>query len=105
MTSLIDRIEAATGPDRELDLAIAVALNYRDAFDPSRHWQWGAGGDEIEGHHTNEKGRRCTGYLDPAQFVPRYTGSIWLALGAAIGSAATIITIFGGMIWAAIWAR
>jgi hypothetical protein len=58
--------------DRELDLAISVAINFRNVFGGDYEWRWGAGGDEIEGH----RGGKRIAFLDPRQFVPRWTGSI-----------------------------
>lgn len=73
LADLISRLCAAGGPDRELDLAISVAINFRDQFNPDREWRWGAGADEIEGHALDGRARF---FLDPAQFVPRWTRHI-----------------------------
>lgn len=75
MKSLIARLERATGPDRELDLAVAVAVNYAGMFNPDYGWQWSLWGDEIEGICD---GRRVV--LDPAQFCPPFSASIDAAL-------------------------
>jgi hypothetical protein len=83
LIALAARVEAATGPDRELDLAISVAIDYRDVFNGPLYkpyagdWRWGAGGDEIE--HWTSSGKR-DGFLDPAQFVPRWTASLDAAM-------------------------
>lgn len=76
MMDIVARLENATAPDREIDLAISVAVNFRGVFDRDHDWRWGAGGDEIEGH---ADGKRDS-YLDPAQFVPCWTGSVDAAM-------------------------
>lgn len=73
---LVHRLSVATGPDRILDLAISVAVNFKDVFEAQHEWKWGAGGDEIEGH----QGGRRRAILDPAQFVPQWTRSVDVAL-------------------------
>lgn len=77
--NLIYRLCEATRPDRKLDLAISVAVNFKGVFTPSEdssEFVWGAGGDEIEERHNGNR----IGFLDPKQFVPRWTESIDFAL-------------------------
>ncbi len=79
------RVEALEGPDREIDLAISVAINYKDVFE-AFDAVWGAGGDEIfvtsHKEYVTRTGavKRNTGYLDPAQFVPKWTESLDAAM-------------------------
>jgi hypothetical protein len=75
---LAERVEAAEGPSRKLDLAIAVAVNSDDMFDAHYEWRWGCGGDEIEAWEPDK--RKPTGYLDPAQFCPPVTRSLDAAM-------------------------
>ena len=78
--ALAERVEGATGSDREIDLAISVAINFKDAFvseERQGEWRWGFGSDEIERRRPD--GVR-SGYLDPAQFVPRWTASLDAAM-------------------------
>lgn len=72
MKELIERLERATGPNREIDLAISVAINFKGVFESDRDWRWNVMGDEIEGHRNGKR----SGFLDPTQFVPRWTASI-----------------------------
>lgn len=63
-------------PSRELDLAVSVAVNFKDAFRVTKdgeQYAFGAGGDEIE--LRSRTGKRI-GFLDPEQFVPRFTTSL-----------------------------
>jgi len=80
----VERLEALSGPDRNVDLAISVAVNYKGVFEGFEA-KWSAGGDEIEvashkKYMVRGKPKRNKGYLDPAQFVPRYTDSIDAAM-------------------------
>jgi hypothetical protein len=78
LLELASRCEAATGPDRKLDLAIAVAINRDDIFDTHYEWRWGLGGDEIEAWKPDK--RKPSGYLDPEQFCPRVSASLDAAM-------------------------
>lgn len=61
---LAARCSGAAGPNREIDLAISAAINFKNAFG-SHQWVWSMGGDGI----VSPTG----GLLDPAQFVPMWT--------------------------------
>lgn len=76
LDDLIARLEKAEGPDRKVDLAISLAINYRSAFDEVVRAVWSPMADDIEVF--DAQGRR--GFLDPAQFVPLWTRSIDAAL-------------------------
>jgi hypothetical protein len=82
---LSTRVERLEGPDREIDLAISVAINYKDVFE-GFDAVWGDGGDEIfvtsHKEYVTRTGavKRNTGYLDPAQFVPKWTESLDAAM-------------------------
>ena len=81
LLALADRVEKATGPDRELDLELAVRVNYKGMFDDlTAIYQWGAGGDEIDCHYPPKNGKPSKGYLDPAQFCPRFSASLDAAM-------------------------
>lgn len=81
LLALADRVEALTGADREVDLAISVAIDYRNAFEGRTDWEWTAGGDEIGLPRVNPLHRsKYLAYLDPAQFVPRWTTSLDAAI-------------------------
>lgn len=78
---LSERLLAGEGPDREIDLAISVVIDYRNAFEGRTDWEWAAGGDEIGLPRVNPLHRsKYLAYLDPAQFVPRWTASLDAAL-------------------------
>lgn len=70
--TLIEKIQKLTGPDRQIDLEISVAVNYREEFRGPGEWRWSIFADEVRSS-TN-------GALDPTQFVPRWTGQIEHAL-------------------------
>jgi hypothetical protein len=76
LEAAIADLALAKGPDRHLDLRISVAINFKSVWggdpDGRYEWKWGAGGDEIEGHRN---GKRIA-FLDPVQFVPRWTGDL-----------------------------
>ncbi len=72
MTSLIARLQAATEPDRELDLAISMAVNYRGMFGKT-DWKFNGEPNEIRSP--------TGGILCARQFVPYWTESIDAALG------------------------
>jgi hypothetical protein len=62
MRELIERLEAATGPDREMDFAIAAAVGWPDS------------------PHSHQHARRYSDSLDAAlTLVPE--GATWLAAG------------------------
>jgi hypothetical protein len=65
------RLETAPMPDREVDLRISNAIDYKGVFG-GHEWHWGAGGDELVSPGN--------GVLDPQQFVPRWTESIDAAM-------------------------
>lgn len=71
---ILNRLCAATGPDRKLDLAISVAVNFKGVFTPPTD-----GPGEFVWIEERRDGKRI-GYLDPKQFVPAWTGSIDVAL-------------------------
>ena len=76
LAGIIAELMKADGRSRRIDLAISAAINFKGVFDPQFAWRWGAGGDEIEGWR---EGKRCA-FLDPVQFVPRWTASLDAAL-------------------------
>lgn len=84
MTDLIklaERVEALDGPDREVDLDISVAVNHQGAFE-GFDAAWSVFGDEIwltsHKEYVTKRGavKRITSYLDPDQFVPKWTASM-----------------------------
>lgn len=89
LDGLAERVEAARGPDRKLDLEVSVAVNFRGVFAGDLldrwggGWRWGAGGDHIERQLPDGKTR---GLLDPAQFVPGWTSSLDAAMTLASGT-------------------
>lgn len=78
LRALAERCEKATGPDRKLDLAIAVAVNRDGIFDARYEWRWGFGGDEIEAWEAEKC--KPSGYLDPEEFCQRFTASLDAAM-------------------------
>jgi hypothetical protein len=69
--SIIDRLRAATGPDRELDLAVAMAINHRGMFDKQ---------DWVPTGNDGEIGSPTGGILCSRTFVRPWTASIDVAL-------------------------
>ena len=67
MTSLIDRLRDADGPDRELDAAIHMAL-----FDPKPGWRWHFDNAEL----SQSLWARRSGYSSTHVDFPAYTASL-----------------------------
>lgn len=92
MTDLTERLKRATGPDREIDLAIELALNpdgdiaklqqYRRGMDQKEGMQWDIGrgslssGSVLYAKWTDDG--RCP--YNGGYPLPRYTGSVDAAL-------------------------
>lgn len=63
LSTLIERVEALTGPDREVDCAIAVSLGFYDLW-KSKHGYWNVEG--IDGERFTVPGRPSDMAFDPA---------------------------------------
>lgn len=74
MNDLIERIEAASGPDREIDCAIGVAIGRFFTLPPK--WEGGPVGYGYRGADGEERHPGHGG----DQLVPRYTESVDAAL-------------------------
>lgn len=64
--TLLHRLAQAKGPGRELDLVVAVAVNYGEVWGDAE-WRWGPDADPV-----SNKG----GLVDGLRFVPPFTASL-----------------------------